>query len=73
VPPPSAWTVQADEPLPERNDQPRLPDIGYRESRESTDSGSTRRLLELLLGTAVVVAFLVYAFLRWQAQAGRRR
>ena len=54
---------------------PALPDLGYDPEVEAIKrSGeSDRGTIELVLGLAFLGGIVVYGFLRWQAQEGRRR
>lgn len=54
---------------------PALPDLGYDPEVEAIKRAreSDRGTVELILGLAFLGGIVVYGFLRWQANEGRRR
>ena len=71
-PTPQEKVVDDDSELPRNPRQRNLPDIPYHESAGG-GNGSSRRKIELVLGVAAVIAFLIYGLFRWQARTSRGR
>jgi len=69
---PQEKIVDDDSDLPRAHRRQNHPDLVFTEDGESGTKNS-RRTVELAVGLFAMVSLLIFALLRWQARASRRR